>query len=344
MHVTYRFQQPVERSAPLHLPSPFERSALFLRQSAALRLAGVRQPPQPLTYEVCVPASTSNLGAGFDCLGMALDFWLRARLVPGDGPPRYTGRIAGLDPAHDIIWSELRPRAEAGNRRLEVHSDIPLSRGLGSSAAAMLAMLALRDLVDGTTRSAEELFRDAATREGHPDNAAPCTLGGAVLAVTRPDSDTPLLTRVTPHPTIGVALAVPERTVETRKARAVLPDRVPSRDLVAQASRAAALVLGLERGDADLIAAGMDDCYAVPRRAPLIPGFEEARHAASEAGAFGMTISGSGSTLIALTTKERAREIASAMARAVSEAGNPTEPMTPKICPKGLQISSYDSA
>jgi homoserine kinase len=266
---------------------------------------------------------------------MALDIWLAARLVPGNGAPRYTGQIAGLGPENDIIWSGIRSHPAAADSRLEVHSDIPLSRGLGSSAAATLASLALCDALDGVQRSTQELFRDAAAREGHPDNAAPCALGGTMLVVNRSGAG-PLITPVTPHHSLGVALAVPERTVETRAARQVLPNHVPSADLIAQASRAAALVLGLERGDPELIAAGMDDCYAVPRRADLITGYEQALAAATAAGAFGMTISGSGSTLIALTAKERVTDVASAMAHAVTDAGNAAIAMTPDISKNGL--------
>jgi homoserine kinase len=278
---------------------------------------------------VRVPASTSNLGAGFDCLGLALDLWLEARLDPGAGPPRYRGTLAGLDPADDRIARLLTDRGALEGFRLTVESAIPVGKGLGSSAAAVVAALALARLAAGTPLDRDEIFREAAREEGHPDNAGPAVFGGLVLAAHRP-------TGLTLHPDITVALAIPQRGIETRSARDLLPPAVPRETAVAQAARHAALVLGLTRGDPDLIDFGMDDRIAVPHRRHLIPGFDAAVAAALAAGAYGATISGSGSALIALAQRADSDAVAHAMARELSRAGNPAAPLTLSAASGGL--------
>lgn len=279
---------------------------------------------------VRVPASTSNLGAGFDCLGLALDIWLEATVVEGEGPPRYGGTLAGLRAEHDIVRTILGD-ATPPAAHLEVTSDIPVSRGLGSSAAAAVAGIALRELLGGRPPEPNAVYREAAAREGHPDNAAPAVYGGLVLAASRPR-------RLPFDERLGVALAVPERSVDTRAARAILPDELPRATAIAQASRAAALLLGLTQGDSELIAYGMDDRIAVPHRRQLIPGFDDAVIAGCAAGAYGVTLSGSGSTLVAVTPTERTGAAAAAMARALGAAGNPARPLSPAVVVEGLVV------
>ncbi|MSR06831.1 MAG: homoserine kinase [Gemmatimonadetes bacterium] len=276
---------------------------------------------------VRVPASTSNLGAGFDCLGLALDIWLTASLVKGAGPPVYTGTLAGLFPAEDLILETLGG-APAG-MHLEAHSDIPVGAGLGSSAAATVAGAGLVLLVARKRLDLDGVFRRAAKVEGHPDNAAPATYGGLVLAAHKP-------VKLTLHTTLGVALAVPRKGIDTKTARALLPHDVSRETAISQASRSAALVLGLEGGDPALIGFGMEDQLAVPHRRGMIPGFDAAVQAGIKAGAYGVTISGAGAALLAFGPKKKAAEIAKAMALALTAAGNPAEGLAPKVATKGL--------
>lgn len=280
---------------------------------------------------VRVPASASNLGAGFDCLGLALDLWLDARLEEGAGPPHYGGTLAGFDPDRDLTHGILTQRDVLAGRRLVVHSDIPVGRGLGSSAAAIVAGLALARLAAGDPVDRDAVFRGAAQEEGHPDNAGPAVYGGLVLAAQRP-------TRLTLHPDLAVALAVPDRVVPTKQARDLLPTEVPRDAAVAQAARAAALVLGLTRGDPDLIDFGMDDRLAVPHRRHLIPGYDAAVTAALDAGAYGVTISGAGSAVMAVCAGPDAGAAADAMAAALSTAGARAVPLTPRVAPEGLAL------
>jgi homoserine kinase len=279
---------------------------------------------------VRVPASTSNLGAGFDCLGLALDLWLDARLVAGSGPPVYSGTMAVVDPTNDIVHRFTGDLTER-NLHLEVHSDIPIAKGLGSSAAAVVAGITLRSLARGEPPSAEAVYREAVAAEGHPDNTGPAVYGGLVLSAHRPE-------RLGFSDDLAVALAIPEQAIDTRAARAILPSDLPRDTAIAQAASAAALLLGLTSGNGDLIAFGMDDHIAAPVRKNLIPGYDDAVHAGREAGACGVTISGSGSTLVAIGPRSSVSDVAQAMAAALSSAGNRSQPCTPRVSERGMEV------
>jgi homoserine kinase len=277
---------------------------------------------------VRVPATTSNLGAGFDCLGLALDFWLEAQLLDGEGEPVYMGTLAELDPAEDIVMGIIGDSLPT-RQKLQVNSDIPLARGLGSSAAAAVAGFALKQLIQENAFDRDSVYDAAVALEGHPDNAGAATYGGFVLAAPRP-------ARLALSERLGIALAVPDTPIDTKTARSILPAEISRETTIAQAGRAAALVLGLMNAEGDLIAFGMDDQIAVPHRKRLIPGFDAAVAAGRRAGAFGVTISGSGSALVAVTTEEETQAVAEAMASAMTAEGNPAAPHTPAVSPQGL--------
>lgn len=282
-------------------------------------------------FRVRVPASTSNLGAGFDCVGLALDLWLEARLIEGDGPATYAGTLAHLSPDRDLIARTIRSAGLSGRWRLEVRSEIPVGKGLGSSGAAVVAGLALADLARGVALNRERLLERAAAEEGHPDNAGPAIYGGLFLATHRGE-------RLTLSPAVGLALAMPDASIDTHAARARLPRDVPREVAIAQASRAAALILGLTQGRPELIAYGMEDQLAVPHRKQLIPGFDAAVAAGKGAGAYGVTISGAGSSLLAITPPRAAGPVAAVMAEALTTAGNPAKPLTPGVATTGLAV------
>lgn len=280
---------------------------------------------------VRVPASTSNLGAGFDCLGLALDLWLTAQLLERRGEPEYSGTLAGLDPSRDLIQKTLGAGDLVAGRRLVVRSDIPVGKGFGSSAAAIVAGATLRQLANGQQLDRDAVFETAAASEGHPDNAGPAVYGGLVLAAHRP-------VQLQLHETLAPAFAVPERGVDTHAARGILPAEVARSVVIGQAARAAALVHGLTTGDRELITFGMDDQLAVPHRRHLIPGYDAAVRAGMDAGGCGVTISGAGSALFAIAPKTRTPQVAAAMAEALTAAGNPAEPLTPAVSLIGLDV------
>lgn len=284
---------------------------------------------------VRVPASTSNLGSGFDCLGLALDLWLEARLVPGEGAATYGGTLADIAAADDLTHRMLSERDALREHRLVVTSEIPIGVGLGSSAAAIVAGLALARLALGDPFDRDAIFRGAAQEEGHPDNAGPAVYGGLVLAAQRP-------VKLTLHKDLAVAFAVPRMAVSTKEARDLLPASVTRDVAVQQAARSASLVLGLTWGDPDLIDFGMDDRLAVPHRRRLIAGYDAAVEAALAAGAYGVSISGAGSALVAVCARADVVTIAGQMAGALSTVGNAAEPLAARVAVEGL--ATVDSA
>ena len=288
-----------------------------------------RKDSAALALTVRVPASTSNIGAGFDHLGLALDVWLEASLVPGPGAPEYEGELAQVDPSSDVLLIYLSACGITDRFHLKVRSDIPLSRGLGSSAAARVAAIALEQLDRGMPLEHGEVFKRAAKLEGHPDNAGPAVYGGLVLAAAVP-------TKLSIHPNVHVALAVPQRPVETKAARDLLPESIPRATAVAQAARAAALVTGLATGDGGLIGFGMQDEIAMPHRKDLIPGLADAIISGRRAGAYGVTTSGSGSTVLALAPAAAVEGVAAAMAEALTGNDNPATALTPAISDVGV--------
>ena len=280
---------------------------------------------------VRVPGSTANLGSGFDCVGIAVDRWIRvaARRDAPQGRLRLerSGALASLTgpPEDDLLYRGFERACRAAGREppsgvvLEASSDIPIGRGLGSSAAAVVAgAVTARALCDLDLDDAK-LAALCAAIEGHADNVAPSVWGGAVLVLQGSDAGAAgglLFTPLELHRSLVLVFAVPDFTLATERARAVLPATVPHRTAVVAAARSSALVQGLARGDAALLAAGLDDVLHVPHRRALVRGYDEVTAAARAAGAFGATLSGSGSTLVAVASAERAPAVEAAMAQA----------------------------
>ena len=272
---------------------------------------------------VRVPASTANLGAGFDCVGAAVDRCLTASVVVQPEPEKGTtiqrgGALAGLDvaPEEDWVVVGLRAACEAAGRkapsalRIRVSSNIPVARGLGSSAAAVVAGAVAATGIVGFTLTDEQLLDTCAKVEGHPDNVAAAIHGGAVLVV--PGASARVVPLTVAHG-LTLVFAVPDFEVTTRDARAVLPKELPHRTAAQAAARGAALVHGLATGEADVLRVALDDVLHVPFRRSLIPGYEAVCGKAVAAGAFGATLSGSGSTLVAVAPERQAPAVAEAM-------------------------------
>jgi homoserine kinase len=257
------------------------------------------------------PGSTSNVGPGFDCLGIAVTgMGDRVAAVRAGSPGVRVLSVSDprvpCDPARNtaaLAAAEvLRLAGSALGLELRVEKGLPLSGGLGGSAASAVAgAFAANALLDGPldtgTLLRAALEAEAVVAGRHPDNAAPSLLGGAVLVL----GIEPLrYARLAVHPSLRLVFAVPAYGVETSRARAVLPSSVPRADAVGQASALAGLVLGLERGDGALLRATMVDRLAEPHRIPLYPGYARARDEALAAGAFGVAVSGAGPTLLAI--------------------------------------------
>ncbi|CAN5869583.1 homoserine kinase [soil metagenome] len=290
-------------------------------------------PPVLRACAVRVPCSTSNLGAGFDCLGLAFDRYLDAGFEPGGGPSdsppdiRRGGTLAGLDiaPADDVFIlafrAELRRRGAPPGGVLFITSEIPVGRGLGSSGAAVVAGIALAAAACGDTLDLDMALAAAVRLEGHPDNAAPALFGG-LTAVTYTEHSTPRAMRLPLSRNISWVFAAPDATVSTARARAALPQQVPHSAAVRNTSRMAALLYGLANADRAAVAAGFNDELHVPYRLPLIPGSRDALDAATGAGAWAATISGSGSGLLAACPAGREPAVLDAMCRSFRQGGH----------------------
>ena len=270
---------------------------------------------QPI--EVLAPATTANLGPGFDCLGMALDLWNRLEVFPVDTGRENAPLVEILGEGVEELASDssnLTFRAmqflfdEAGLKmpplRLRCHNAIPLSRGMGSSAAAIAGGLVAANSLCGDPYSASELLEMAATIEGHPDNVAAAVMGGLQLVV----SDGPqLYTAPIPVPEeIQAVLFIPDARIATADARAVLPGRVSIPDAVFNMGRVALLVAGMALDRPEYLDVATQDKLHQPYRQPLFPAIKVIFAAARDAGALGVFLSGSGSTVLALT---RGREM-----------------------------------
>ncbi|NUQ91977.1 MAG: homoserine kinase, partial [Gemmatimonadaceae bacterium] len=268
-----------------------------------------------------------NIGAGFDCIGASVDRWLTLTAALDAGRPGFAigreGTLASLQLAADddrivagFRAACRRARAEVPEGvRLDATSRIPVGRGLGSSAAATVAgALAANELLE--LGLSERSIAVACTEvEGHPDNVVPALYGGARLAVKGTDGAL-LVTGLDVHPSLAFVFAIPSFAVETTHARSVLPATIPHATASRAAALGAALVEGLSSSNEGLLAAALDDVLHVPFRRGLVAGYDTVVRVAKRAGAFGATLSGSGSTIVAVTRRARADAVAEAMSDA----------------------------
>lgn len=279
------------------------------------------------TIRVRVPATTANLGPGFDCLGLALDLWNEATFsLEGD---RLSLVIEGDDKgalprdARNMVIRAVRLFCEERGltipRGLKVFccNHIPLGSGLGSSAAAVLLGLKGAAALLGQPLDTADALAMAAKMEGHADNAAAALSGG--LVITAPGETGWILRRIE-VPELQVAFVLPSVNLPTRTARAALPYQVPLKDAAFNLGRSALVIEALRSGDLDLLGQAMEDRLHQPFRFPLVPGAEAAYTAARKAGAAAVALSGAGPSLIAFSRQDPA-PIADAMKNAFTLAG-----------------------
>ncbi len=272
------------------------------------------------SWRIRVPATAANLGPGFDSMGLALDRHLSLRVTPrprGEGAElTITGQGEKTLPVDGSNLVRKALRMACGEEpcvSLTVHSDIPLARGQGSSAAGAVAGLAAGQLLSAGSINVEEIMRLGTQIEGHPDNVAPATLGSFVLSWGA-DGDL-RFRRIDTPPEVGFVLATPDYPLSTRDARSILPERVPRADAVYNIRAAAWMAAAWAVGDWQEVGRAMVDRLHQPQRAGLIPGFDRICAAAVAAGAHGACLSGAGPTILALTT-ERADDVGRAMSEA----------------------------
>ncbi len=294
---------------------------------------------------VTVPATTANLGPGFDCIGAALTLYNEFKFT------RLESSVGGLTiyvtgaEAERVNTDESNLLYQAFMKlyqhldvapppvKIEIGLGVPLARGLGSSATAIVGGLVGANLLCGEALSQLQVMELAIALEGHPDNVVPALLGGCRLAATGLENE-PLsrdaINRVCQDwevcevPWCGdvvPVVAIPDFELSTQEARRVLPTEVSRGDAIFNTAHLGLLLRGLETGKGDWLRAGLQDRLHQPYRKGLIPGFDAVLAAAVAAGAYGMVISGAGPTLLALTDTVHSDAVAAAMAAAWKDLG-----------------------
>lgn len=303
---------------------------------------------------VRVPASSANLGPGFDSLGVALSLYNRVRFTwdrsgatpisvhaTGEGAEELGGCTDCLTyQAAERVFTELCLPSPA--LQLEIESQIPLRRGMGSSSSAIIGGLVGANALLGEPLPREKLMMLAAEIEGHPDNVAPALYGGFQVCQMQAGDLTSLrclrlpidLTRLD----LMAIVCIPERSLSTTTSREILPETYSRSDAVANVSAVGLLVGALCAGELHLLRDALRDRLHQPYRAKLLPALYPAIQAAEEAGAYGACLSGSGSAILALTPQARCEVVGKAMVSQVEATGIPARFLSLEINSQGAAV------
>lgn len=297
---------------------------------------------------VIVPGTTANLGSGFDCIGAALTLYNQFRFTAATdtaAPLKISvqGEEAGGLQANksNLVYRSFCKLFEhlgqpAPAVEIEIKLGVPLSRGLGSSATAIVGGLVGANRLAGDALSIVEVMELAIAMEGHPDNVVPTLLGNCQLSVKTLDKwevcSIPWAQDIVP------IVAIPDFELSTEAARSVLPTSVTRVAAIFNISRMGMLVRGLEQQHPDWLCAALDDAIHQPYRQGLIRGYREVRVAALAAGAYGMTISGAGPSLLALADTAKAKTVAEAMRKTWEREGVRAETLLLALDREGTRI------
>jgi homoserine kinase len=301
-----------------------------------------------MKVHIKVPATTANLGPGFDALGLALDLWNEAEFIATDDR-KISLKIEGegkgklpTDANNTVIDAALQVYDLMGKpctgMQVRCVNRVPLSSGLGSSSAAMLTGMLGANAMLGNPFSREEILKLAIETEGHPDNVAPAMLGGLVASIIHESHVVSLRLTLTGQRTpIHITVVFPDFDFPTKQARAILPKQVERKDAIYNISRAVIVTEAFRTGDLNMLGEAMTDKLHQPYRLPLIPGAQEAMDAMKRAGASAVALSGAGPSLIAFSSK-RETAIGEAAKRAFAESGLNSRVYKLKISRKGAEV------
>jgi len=295
-----------------------------------------------------VPATTANLGPGFDALGLALDLWNETEFVATkDKQISVTIKGEGednlpTDANNAIVDAALQVYDLVGKpctgMRIHCVNRVPLGSGLGSSSAAMLTGMLGANAMLGSPLSREEILKLAIETEGHPDNVAPAMLGGLVASIIHESHVVSLRLTLTGQRTpIHITVVFPDFDFPTKQARAILPKQIERRDAIYNISRAVIVTEAFRTGDLAMLGEAMTDKLHQPYRLPLIPGAQKAMDAMKRAGASAVALSGAGPSLIAFSAK-RETAIGEAAQRAFAGSGLNSRVYKLKISRKGAEV------
>ena len=297
---------------------------------------------------VKVPATTANLGPGFDALGLALDLWNEAEFV-STKDKKITLSLVGegvgqlpTDANNAIVEAALQVYDLVGKPcpglRIHCVNRVPLGSGLGSSSAAMLTGLLGANALLGEPFSRERILKLAIENEGHPDNVAPAMLGGLVASIIHDSHVVSLrLTLTSQRTPIHVTVVLPEFDFPTKQARAILPKQIDRKDAIYNISRAVIVTEAFRVGDLKMLGEAMTDKLHQPYRLPLIPGAQAAMDAMNQAGAAAVALSGAGPSLIAFSARNE-KAIGESAKSAFEEAGLAARVFKLKISRKGAEV------
>jgi homoserine kinase len=310
------------------------------------------------TASVEAPATIANLGAGYDCIGLAVELPLRVTVQgvePGADPQAIDLTVEGdcigelpEDRSNRFVVALEAGLAELGFEgldrvgwKIKMSNPIPLERGLGSSASATVAGLVAAGALAGRSLDNAAVLRLAARIEGHPDNVAPALLGGLVASIALDDGVEAV--RIEPPRGLLVVAWIPERKLPTSEMRRVLPDTVPRADAIANLARVAVGVAGLASGRADVLRLLTEDRLHEPYRAAVYPELPELVAAAGAAGALGACLSGAGSTIVAFvdgSDEAAADRVAAAFRATAARLSQPGRLLALKPAVAGAGVSS----
>lgn len=254
-----------------------------------------------------IPASSANLGPGFDCFGIAWQCYNEIEFIPREEGLVISGCNEKYRNEDNLAYKAYHAAMTwAGQREsgLEIRfgrTDIPVSRGMGSSAALIVGGVVAANAIHGLELSGSELLAIATSVEGHPDNIAPALFGG--FTVSAMDGIAAVTTHFPISEKLFFTLLIPDFELSTELARSVLPEAVSRQDAIFNISRSALLIKALERGDRQLMRIALEDKLHQPYRTKLIQGFETAEAAARKLDAMGICISGAGSTLLCIADR-----------------------------------------
>jgi len=281
--------------------------------------------------KIRVPATTANLGPGFDCLGLALKLYLNLEIeqieegliieYQGEGADKFSSKKDTLiRKSAELVLKKTGQDKSKKGLKIKVFNQIPITRGLGSSASAIIGGIVGAAKLYNINLTNQEMLELALPLEGHMDNIVPALIGGLTLAYKTGQEEIKWARIKTPRD-LRVVVAIPDFTLSTEKMRKALPQKVALPEAVFNLSRSALLVNALQNSDWDVLAEAMEDRLHQPYRAPFIPGIEDIFLKIKKTGLAGVALSGSGPSVVSLTKKGQEEAIGKIMKDAFLYAG-----------------------
>ena len=296
-----------------------------------------------MKISIKVPATSANLGPGFDTLGLALDLRNETTVTPADG---FSVQISGegadrlSSGKHNLIIRAAQKLADRVDKALppfhaECVNRIPLSSGLGSSAVAILTGLLAGNILLENPLSENEILDLAAEMDGHADNVAPALMGGLVVSTL--EKKRVIARQIPVGMDLHITIALPDFYLPTKQARAALPGKISMKNAIRNISRAVLVTEAFHRGDLNLLGQAMTDTMHQPYRLKLIPGAKSAMEAAKDAGASAVALSGAGPSVIAFSSKADT-DIGESMKRAFEKVGLDSRVFQLKVSHRGAEV------